>query len=66
MRVETVALGVVIVAAGVVGLYTARRVFPKLALPEEYRDLLQVTTSVLAAGLIAFGLVVVLLGLLGW
>ncbi|MHC3438502.1 hypothetical protein ACYJ1Y_10465 [Natrialbaceae archaeon A-gly3] len=66
MRVETVALGVAIVAAGIVALYVARNVFPRVGLPQVYRDLLSVTLAVIAAGLIVFGFVVIVLGLLGW
>ena len=66
MRVETVALGVGIVAVGIAALYVARNVFPRLGLPREYRDLIRLTTAVVAAGLIVFGLLVVVLGLLGW
>ena len=66
MRVETVALGVAIVAVGVLSLYVARTVFPRLGLPQVYRDLLSVTLAVIAAGLVVFGFVVAVLGLFGW
>ncbi|MFC4248656.1 hypothetical protein ACFOZ7_17285 [Natribaculum luteum] len=65
MGADTIALGVIVAAVGVVFLYLARNVYPRLGIADESLELLRITTAVIAGGLITFGLVVVALGFVG-
>ena len=65
MSAELLAFGVSALALGIGVLVAARRLYPRLEIPEEARSSLQVLTSMIAGILLLTGLGLVLIGLFG-
>lgn len=65
MNAELLAFGLVAIALGIGVLMAARRLYPRLDLPEDAQSSLQLLTAMIAAILLLTGLGLVLLGLFG-
>lgn len=65
MSAELLAFGVIALALGIGVLVAARRLYPRLDVPEDAQSSLQLLTSMIAGVLLLTGLGLVLIGLFG-